>query len=436
MTAQEVLQRYIAQGLEGNLVLKQRQVSLEKATYALKSAKSMFLPTMSLQAGYQTADGGRNIPLPIGDLLNPVYQTLNQLTASDQFPHIENQTINFLPRNYYDAHIRTTMPLINTAIGHNRRIHEQQVKLNSLEVAAYKRELIKEIKTAYFNFLGASQAIAIYRSALELAEEGRRTNEKLVASGKGLPAYVLRSESEVAAAEAQLTEAELNARNARLYFNSLLNRPEDARIDTAFQQEAALLQVADMLHNELPLPPGREELKSLATLIDIRETALKMDKQYAVPKLNAFLDLGSQSEGFHFNGQTRYYLAGLQLEFPIFSGNRNKYKVQQSRLDLQHAQLQYEQVSQQLQLSGSVAYHNLQSAWQHYQSAKRQLESAQAYQRLIMRGYRAGSNSYIETVDARSQYTTARIALMLGTYEVFSAAAVLEREQATYPLTP
>ncbi len=434
--AQGVLDRYVEEGLESNLVLKQRHVSLQKATYALKSARSMYLPTVALQAGYQTADGGRNIPLPIGDLLNPVYRTLNQLTASSNFPEIENETINFLPKNYYDAHIRTTMPLINTDIGHNKRIHEQQLQLSELDVDIYKRELIKEIKVAYFSYLSALRTTDIYHAALDVAREGQRTNEKLVEAGKGLPAYVLRSNSEVAEAEAKLTDAQMNARNARAYFNSLLNRAEDAEVDTSFDPETALIQAASVLHADSDSGNAREELKSLSTAIGIRSTMLKMDRQFAVPKLNAFLDLGSQSEGFHFNGQTRYYMAGLQLEIPIFSGNRNKYKIQQSRLDLQDAQLQLAQAKQQLQLSSSVAFHNLQSAWKNYQSAKTQLEAAQAYRRLITKGYQAGSNSYIETVDARNQYTSASMALLINTYQVLSAAASLEREQASYPLTP
>src|SRR5690606_8697544 len=115
-SSQEPLTAYIDTALQNNLVLQQRHVSFDKAVTALKSAKSLYLPSVNLEAGYQTADGGRNIPLPIGDLLNPVYSTLNQLTQSNQFPTIENETINFLPRNYYDAHIRATMPLINTGI--------------------------------------------------------------------------------------------------------------------------------------------------------------------------------------------------------------------------------------------------------------------------------------------------------------------------------
>jgi len=433
-TAQETLNGYVREGLESNLVLKQRHVSLERATIGLKTAKSMFLPSINLQAAYQTADGGRNIPLPIGDMLNPVYHTLNQLTESDAFPQIQNETINFLPRNYYDAHIRTTMPIINTDIAHNRRIQEQQVQLSELEVDTYKRELVKEIKLAYFNYLSAVQATAIYRSALALAEEGKRTNERLLENGKGLPAYVLRSGSEIAEAEARLSEADMRASNARLYFNSLLNRAGDTEIDTAFDREPALLAVADMLREGNVLVREREELQSLATAVGIRETVLKMDQQFAVPKLNAFVDLGSQSEGFRFNDQTRYYLLGLQLEFPIFNGNRNKHKIQQSRLDLHDAQLRLQEARQQLQMAHSVSFNNLRSAWKNYESSKSQLEAAGAYQRLISKGYQAGSNSYIETVDARNQYTAAQLAVAVSTYQVLAAAAALEREQASYPL--
>ena len=398
----------------------------------MKSAKSMYLPSVNFQADYLTAEGGRNIPLPIGDMLNPVYSTLNQLTQSDNFPQIDNETINFLPRNFYDARIRTSLPVLNTDIGHSKRVHEQQVRLQEYEVDVYRRELVKEIKIAYFAYLNAKQALEIYQSALELATEGKRVNQKLLESGKGLPAYVLRSNSEVAQAEAQLTQAKLQARNAQLYFNSLLNRSGDTEIDTLYDSERALVEASALLHNG-GTADSREELQSLKTVVGIQETLLKMNKQYQVPRLNAFLDLGSQSEGFYFNNQTRYYMAGLQLEIPLFNGNRNKLKIQQSQLDVQQAQLQLEQAAQQLQLANSVAHHDLQSAWQTYQSSVEQLDAIQAYQRLISKGYQVGTNTYIETVDARNQYTMARMASLINKYQVLAAAAVLERENASYP---
>src|SRR3546814_20475137 len=78
-----------------------------KAMLGLETSKSFYLPSVSFQTAYSTANGGRNIPLPLGDLLNEAYATLNQLTGTQRFPQLQNESINFLPYNYYDAKIRT-----------------------------------------------------------------------------------------------------------------------------------------------------------------------------------------------------------------------------------------------------------------------------------------------------------------------------------------
>src|SRR5690606_40483019 len=80
------------------------------------------------------------------------------------------------------------------------------------------------IKVAYFGYLSSEQAVAVYQSALALAEEGKRTNERLVENGKGLPAYVLRSESEVAAAQAALIDAEQQVQRSEEHTSELQSR--------------------------------------------------------------------------------------------------------------------------------------------------------------------------------------------------------------------
>ena len=108
----DVLDNYVQQGLESNLVLQQRNLSLENALFSLKQAKNLYIPTLDFQGMYTTAEGGRRTDLPVGDMLNPVYSTLNQFMGQNAFPMIENQSINFLPKNYYDAKIRTAVPII------------------------------------------------------------------------------------------------------------------------------------------------------------------------------------------------------------------------------------------------------------------------------------------------------------------------------------
>jgi outer membrane protein len=83
VSAQGPLDEYVAVALQSNLVLKEKSVSLDKAMLAIREAKTLFGPTVSLETQYTVAQGGRAISLPVGDLLNPVYATLNQSLSAD-----------------------------------------------------------------------------------------------------------------------------------------------------------------------------------------------------------------------------------------------------------------------------------------------------------------------------------------------------------------
>jgi outer membrane protein len=421
------LDSYIEEGLKNNLVLNQKNISWEKAMIGLQSAKSFYLPTVGFQTTYSTADGGRNIPLPLGDLLNGVYNTLNDLTQSQRFVELENTEINFFPKNYYDAKIRTTVPIHNSDIRYGVQLSEQQIALKEYELDIYKQELIKNIKTAYYNYLSAIQVVDIYRSSQTLAQEGKRVNEKLFESGKGLPVYIMRSESEIAQINADLSKAKEQTENAKLYFNSLLNRPPDSNIDIETENNTDLEAAEKLLLKEVNINT-RSEIQSLNQVLAINETLLKKDENHFIPKLSGFLDLGSQGEDLNFGKDSRYYMIGLQLDIPLFSGMRNRYKIKETRLDLKYAKLELENARQNLNLSAEIAKNKLKSAFEVYWASLEQLKATSSYQRLIDRGYQAGVNTFIETVDARNQLTSAQLATQLNKYNVLISAAGFERE--------
>jgi len=433
LQAQSSLHNYVDSALSNNRVLQQKNISLEKATLALSIAKSYYYPQVGFQLGYQHADGGRDISLPLGDLLNGVYGTLNQLTGSNNFPQLKNQQVNFLPQNFYDAKVRTTMPIYNQDIYYNKKIANQQIALSELDIDVYKRELIKNVKEAYYNYLTALQAIDIYKQALEVATEGKRVNQKLLDNGKGLHAYILRSDSEIENINAQINNAQQQAANAMMFFNFLLNRPLRETITTDYPTASNITEAGGLLLQDYN-SSKREEITLLEKVVEINETAVALNKSAYQPKLNSFLDLGSQAENFKFNSQSRYYMLGLQLDVPIFTGYRTKNKIKQAELEVRNARINKVQVQEQLNLTSSVAKNNLLAAWQTYNATTKQLEAAAAYQRLIDRGYKEGTNTFIETVDARSQFTQAQLAHNIQQYKVLIAAATLEREAATIPL--
>lgn len=427
---QDHLEKYIQEGLSNNIVLKQKNISLERAEYSLKIATSYFFPSVKLEADYTSGEGGRNIYLPVGDMLNPVYATLNQLTKSNRFPQIENVKVNLFPFHFYDVKLSAAMPVLNTDLIFNRKINDDQTHLDEYEVEAYKRELVKDIKTAYYNYLSAISEEKIYKSSLKVAEEGKRVNESLLKNGKGLPVYVLRSESEISELNSKITEAGNQAQNAKRYFNFILNKNKNDEIYTSFNIDLKLSEIDKVLTTNYDLS-NREEIKMLETGKSMNESALEMKKLYWLPKINAFISGGAQDENWNYNSDSRYYLFGFQLSVPIFEAFRNSNKIQSAKLDLMDSQLSIDLTNKQIELSESIARNDLIAARQNYNTAVKEYETAGSYERLIENGYKAGTNTFIETVDARNQLTQAALMLNINTYKTLSALAKYEREIAS-----
>src|SRR5690349_17348563 len=93
-----VIDGYVREGLKSNLGLRAQSLEVERAAAALDAARARYFPEASLAARYTRAEGGRTIELPLGDALNPAYQTLNELLVQQgqqpRFPVVQNETIN------------------------------------------------------------------------------------------------------------------------------------------------------------------------------------------------------------------------------------------------------------------------------------------------------------------------------------------------------
>src|ERR1700760_4412982 len=95
--AQTHLDTYLKTGLENNESIRQQNFLFEKSIYALREAKTLFGPSVTFSTSYVTAEGGRAIGFPAGDLLNQAYTTLNKLTNSNSFTPLKNQNIQLAP---------------------------------------------------------------------------------------------------------------------------------------------------------------------------------------------------------------------------------------------------------------------------------------------------------------------------------------------------
>ncbi len=426
------LENYISEAFKNNQGLQGQQLQLEKSMYALKEARAYFLPDISFGASYSKADGGRTIDLPIGDLFNPVYKSLNELTHSTAFPNLQNQSILLNPDNYYDAHFRTSLSLINSEIYYNEKIRNENISQQKAAVNVYKRELVKEIKTAYYKYYQAVKAEEIYNNALTLVNENIRVNQSMVKNGMRNNTALTRSETEKQKIEASITQASGNRKNIEAYLNFLMNRPLESPVilDTAsFITDSQLLNSIMNSNTE-----NREELQELQSVIQTQELNKKLQSSYMVPKLNTYLDLGSQGFKFQYNNNTQYYVWGLNLEMNLFAGGLHKSRIQQASVSKQAAETSYKETSSQMQMQLVQSVNNLRTAISDYYNAKTQLSLTEKYYSDQNKVYKAGELLYIELLDALTQLTNARLQVAVTIANVQVAYADTERNAATYPL--
>ncbi|MVT44410.1 TolC family protein [Chitinophaga oryziterrae] len=425
---ENVLDRYIKEAFEHNQGLQQRNFQLDKSLLALKEAKALFYPQVGVTGSYTKAGGGRTIDIPVGDMLNPVYNTLNTLTNSQKFPQLPNQSVLLNPDNYYDLHVRTSLPLINTEIWYAQKIRKESITLQQATVNVYKRALVKDIKTAYYQYYQAVKAVEIYNTALAQVQENIRVNKSFLDNGVRNNTSLTRAQAEQQKIETSITEAQNKQQNAQAYFNFLLNQP----FTTPITLDSTVFTPA---LTSIPEASGsREELIQLDQQKKIADLQYKLSSSYLIPKLSTFLDLGSQAYNWNVDNKSRYYMWGVNLQWDLFAGGQRKYKAQQAASDIQVIQASYNETNNALQLEVNTAQNNYHTAVASFSNAQTQLQFSEKYYNDQLKVYKAGQLLYIELLDAQNQLTSARLQLSVAFAQVQTALAEIERTQATYKL--
>ena len=433
-----ILDGYIKEGLTNNMALKTQQFDLEKSYIALQEAETLYKPRINFQSQYSLAAGGRSILFPVGDLLNKVYSTLNELTRNpDNFPQLKNQSVQFLPNHFHDTKLHTVYPILNKEIFYNREIKKELITVEQAKLKVYKRELVKNIKIAYIQYLQANQAASIYKNALGLVNENLRVNQKLVKNEVATNAQILKAQTEVSKVQNSIVEAENNAKNAAAYFNFLINKPFDTPINidsTLTDTRYTTSETPYPLHQAAEIQQKREEFAQIQG--GQRATALvqKMNLAYQKPKLGAALDLGFQGYGFKLWNKQAYGLLGLQFDMPIYNAGVNKLKAQQSQIDLNKLDAQNAEVLQQIQLQIQVAQTNVTTAKEALKVNDAEKASSTEYYRLTDRRFREGQALQIELIDAQTQLTLSELKRSLAHFTVLMRLIELERAEASYQM--
>lgn len=427
-----ILEAYVQEGLQNNLSLKQEGLEIQKVNEAIVQAKSLFYPKVSFNPTYSLAAGGRRLAFPVGDLLNPVYTTLNALTQTNNFPQVENVNELLAPNHFHDTKLSFQYSIYNPEVQYNYLIQKTLLSAQEARKRVVENELKYTIETAYFQYLQSQEALQIFENAKKTLQELVRLNQKLVSNNVVTKDAVVGAEYELSKLEQQAIVASKNSNVAKAYFNFLLNRElgSDIKVDSLllasnqkqFITPSPTLNLLTSLANQ-----NRQELKQLAQSILASQTSITLHEK-AAKRPSVFIggNTGFQGFGYKFSGQA-YLVTQIGLQWDIFKGYERKSKIQQAKIQTELLKTKQSEVEKQIELQTTQAYFELQAAKESMKSLADGVRKAEQYFKVIDSRYRNGNVLLIEYVKAQNEVLNAQLQESLAQFDILSKQATLNK---------
>jgi outer membrane protein TolC len=438
---ERVADALVAEALESNLGLTAVQAGVDQRLAALDVARARFLPTLDLLLRYSQADGGREIEFPVGDLLNPVYASLNALLAASgqpaPFTPIANQSFSFLREREQDSVLRLSQPLYDARIAAARRQASYGYDAARYGLEAYRLQLERDVRQAYYRWLASRETVEILAATLELARENERVNDSLHRNGKVTRDLVLRAEADRLQTDQLLTRARATESLARRYVNLLCNAPLARELESAAVTDADLPRLAA----RIPRPTGtaaaalqfedaaverRAELRQLEASVAAAGESERIAKAAFKPQLALAVDTGTQGSDWDYGDQDPYVMASVIVRFNLLNGGADRASVRAARARSAELMAGRALAEQQIRIQVHEALSDLEVAEASLTTASRRADAAAAAFAIIAKKRDLGQVSPAEYLDAQRALTAARLNGNVTRYEALAALAQVE----------
>ncbi len=148
------LDALVREALRGNLALEQERLADARSEAAVRQARGLGLPQLSLDSRYSRTSGVLNL----GDLVNPAYRALNQLTGTNSFPTDVDARLPLAQ----ETRVRLVQPLFQPAIRAGTAIARSQREVQRGALGAQTRQLAADVQAAYLQHARAARVVELY----------------------------------------------------------------------------------------------------------------------------------------------------------------------------------------------------------------------------------------------------------------------------------
>lgn len=315
----------------------------------------------------------------------------------------------------------------------DRAAGQAGVRVSAAELDLRRRELVREVKLAFFQVLAAERIVEVGRELVRVAEASAVTARQRVEAGAAADQERLRAEIRLEQARAELAAFEREVVTARQVLVTLLGRPDlkDVRLVGALAErvEPALLeQGPDGPERRLAAHPGVEAA---------RASRQRAELELRRARLEPYPDVTLGVAGGRESGLDRSSIVEFRVSLPLPIFDRSRGRQREARALMAIAEADSLAVEQRLLGQWNAARQRLRTAVEQVAAYhERVLPKADQALRLVQRGFEEGKFGLIDLLDTQRTAAEARLAYVQRLLELNSARAELEALLETPPLDP
>jgi len=312
-------------------------------------------------------------------------------------------------------------PLINT---NNVTEAKRRIGTAGRQAELTKEQVIMDVITAFYRIVGQKLLLGVWTRSLEQAQQLLAASKAKLERGSATKIDVFRTESQAAAAEGSLFEAQEALQEAKDSLKILLNKDLVEEIDVESQivssaivpEEGDLIEKA--LHNRVDLQEAADQVKDAE-----RNTLIAERNQY--PDLRVGLNYSLTGKGQHFTDSLGFDNSRFHVLFsssiPLdFAAERAQY--QQKRLDLVRKKRDLEDLQKHTAQEVRQALRHLATVQKRIDIQEKNLQAIQAGLDLVRFRFDRGYADLVEVLRAEDSLTQAqREEITLRIEQVLSA---------------
>ena len=410
------LEQALEIALSENPTIKIADQQIEIKRYAKQGTYASLYPQIDATASYQ--------------------RVIKKQTMSMDFGG-QTQTIKVGSDNSFNGGIAMGMPVVNAQLWESLKLSALDVELAVEQARSSRIDMVEQVTKAYYGVLLAKESYALFQRVYNNAVSNNEIVKKMYDVGSVSEYDLITSNVSVQNAIPNMIEGEYAVTLALWNLKALLGVDLEKDIDvtgTLMDYTSALDKGYDISQLNLE---NNTTIKQLDMQEQMLEHALKITKLANVPSLSLnaaylYTALGNDGKFFQKSAWNPYSYAGIQLNIPIFAGNKRRAATREARLNLNSLQLQRENVERQLRV-GIVQYlNNMQSSVKKYHASAATVDQAQTGYDIAVKRYEVGRGTLVNIDNSQVALVQAELSRNQSIYNFLSAKVSLDKVLGSY----